>query len=197
MIKPKKRYIALIIIVLFALYGLFYIQKTTGVFYRIIYRDIINHYSNRFNIDPLLISAVMRKESSINPNAVSKKGAMGLMQLMPATAREIAQDLNVKNYTDDMLKKPELNVMLGSYYLYRLLRRYDNDLIMTLGAYNAGIGNIDVVRFMHTGEEVEIEDLPFEETRRYVKAILFTYNIYKGLEKIKQFPSNVVKELTN
>jgi soluble lytic murein transglycosylase len=83
--------------------------------------------------------------------------------------------------------------MLGSYYLRRLLNRYDNDLVLTLAAYNAGIGNIDIVRFVKTGEEVKVEDLPFNETRRYVTAIMFTYNVYKTLDKLKKLPAEIIE----
>jgi soluble lytic murein transglycosylase len=194
--KIKSKHIICFVIFCTLVYATLYLHKVTGIFYRIIYREQIAHYSNRFNLDPLLISAVMRKESSIKPNAVSKKGAIGLMQLMPATAKELAADLAINDYDDTKLKRPELNILLGSYYLRRLLNRYDNDLIMTLGAYNAGIGNIDVIRFVKTGEQVRVEDLPFEETRRYVKAILFTYSVYRVIDKVKGFPERVVERIT-
>ncbi|MDR1952467.1 MAG: lytic transglycosylase domain-containing protein [Elusimicrobiota bacterium] len=193
----KRKHIVWISVILFLICGGLYLHRITGIFYRVIYGDIIDSYSQRFNVDPLLVSAVMRKESSINPNAISKKGAVGLMQLMPITAREIALDLNIRDYNDEMLKIPKINVMFGTYYLKRLSKRYDNNLIMTLGAYNAGIGNIDVVRFINTGEDVEIKDLPFEETRRYVKSILLTYHFYKFLDDIKHLPSKISKELKN
>ena len=191
--KNKKTYIILLILFALALYGIWYIHRATGIFYGFIYADIIHRYGQRFNVDPLLIRAVMRKESGANPGAVSKKGAVGLMQLMPATAKQIADELQVKNYSDEMLKNPDVNVMMGSYYLHKLLLRYDNDLILALGAYNAGIGNIELMRFVNAGSDIKTDDLPFKETRRYVKSVIFTYRVYKALSKIKTFPAKTIK----
>ncbi|MDR2772770.1 MAG: lytic transglycosylase domain-containing protein [Elusimicrobiota bacterium] len=186
MMHIKGRYILCIIVVIVLTGGVLYLQRSTGIFYRVIYADIIDRYARRFKVDPLLVGAVMRKESSINPLAVSHKGAVGLMQLMPSTAQEIAIDLNIGNYNHEMLKDPAINVMFGTYYLRRLSIRYDNNLIMTLGAYNAGIGNIDVARFIKAGQDFEINDLPFEETQKYVASILLTYKFYKTIDNVEQ-----------
>lgn len=194
--KNKKKFIIAGAIIIIMFIGLFYLHKKTGIFYRLIYGDIINHYSDVMDLDPLLVSAVMRKESGVNHIAVSRKGAVGLMQIMPATGRELAANLRLHEWSDEKLKNPEANIMLGTYYLKRLMRRYDNDLVLALGAYNAGIGNIDVVRFVRSGEPVEIEHLPFNETRQYVKSVLFTYNLYKFLDKLKQIPLKLYKEIT-
>jgi soluble lytic murein transglycosylase len=191
--KNKKIYIILLILLVLAVYGIWHIHRITGIFYGFIYSDIIRHYGQRFNVDPFLISAVMRKESGANPLAVSKKGAVGLMQVMPSTAKQIAVELQMKNYDDEMLKNPDINVMMGSYYLSKLLLRYDNDLILALGAYNAGIGNIELMRFINAGSDITIEDLPFKETRKYVKNVIFTYRVYKTLSQIKAFPSKILK----
>ncbi|MDR2709336.1 MAG: lytic transglycosylase domain-containing protein [Elusimicrobiota bacterium] len=182
-------------VIFFIALAIIYVHEKTGIFYKIVYTDIVDHYAKVSNVDPLLIGAMVRKESSVNSEAVSRKGAIGLMQLMPPTAKELAQDLKIRNWSDEKLKNPEANVMLGTYYLQKLLKRYDNDLIMALGAYNAGIGNIDVVRFLKSGQEVEISDLPFKETRDYVRSILFTYRIYKFMDSIKKLPRVIYTEL--
>lgn len=96
--------------------------------------DIINRASERFGVEPQLIRAVIQTESSFRPNVVSPVGAQGLMQLMPATAR----DLGVANPFD-----PEQNVMGGTRYLRQLLDRFDGDLDRALAAYNWGMGNVE------------------------------------------------------
>jgi soluble lytic murein transglycosylase-like protein len=95
---------------------------------------IIDHASKSYNVDRNLITSVIKAESDFDPNCTSKKGAMGLMQLMPETAKE----LGVENPYD-----PYENVMAGTKYLKGLLKRYDNDTNSTLAAYNWGMGNLE------------------------------------------------------
>jgi soluble lytic murein transglycosylase len=91
----------------------------------------------RFDLDPVMILAVIHVESRFDPRAVSSKGAMGLMQIRPATAREVAGSLGIELTADDQLFDPELNILLGSGYLRYLVDRFD-DRDTALAAYNAG-----------------------------------------------------------
>jgi soluble lytic murein transglycosylase-like protein len=116
----------------------------------------IEQSAARHNLDPNLVRAVIKVESNFNPNAVSRKGAMGLMQLMPGTARQ----LNVKNPFD-----PEQNVDAGVRHLKRLFDNYGGDVRLTLAAYNAGEGAV-----------ARSAGVPhFAETRNYVKRITQMY----------------------
>jgi soluble lytic murein transglycosylase-like protein len=117
--------------------------------------EIIEDAARRYGVDPLLVRCVIRAESGFRPGSTSPRGAMGLMQLMPGTAR----DLGVRNAYD-----PEENVHAGTRYLKSLLDRYGGDLPRALAAYNWGMGNVD----RRPGR------LP-EETRRYVAGILQEY----------------------
>ena len=119
----------------------------------------IEQAAARHNVDPNLVRAVVKVESNFNPNAVSRKGAMGLMQLMPATARQ----LNVKNPFD-----PEQNVDAGVRHLKRLLESYGGDVKLTLAAYNAGAGAV-----------ARSAGVPhYAETQNYVRRITNLY--YRG-----------------
>jgi soluble lytic murein transglycosylase-like protein len=114
------------------------------------YHDLIAEHAKRNGVRPSLVRAVIQVESAFNPSAVSPKGAIGLMQLMPATAREFG----VHNAFN-----PSENVRAGVAYLRRLLDRYDNDETLALAAYNAGPGAVD-----HYGQSIP----PYRETRDYV-----------------------------
>jgi soluble lytic murein transglycosylase-like protein len=118
----------------------------------------IEEAAARHNVDPNLVRAVVKVESNFNPNAVSRKGAMGLMQLMPSTAKQ----LNVKNPFD-----PEQNVDAGVRHLKRLLESYGGDIRLTLAAYNAGAGAV-----------ARNSGVPhYAETQNYVRRIT---NLYYG-----------------
>jgi hypothetical protein len=121
------------------------------------YRQIIFSKSDRYRIEPLLISAVIKVESNWDPRAVSRKGAMGLMQLMPSTAKEMEVD-NPFN--------PEENIEGGLKYLRYLLNKFNGDLNLALAAYNAGPNRIQKYGGIP----------PITETQRYVKRILSLYN---------------------
>jgi|SRR5271157_3102403 len=126
-------------------------QKNDDIPHKDDINDIISSAAQRFSVDPDLIRGVIKAESNFNRNSTSHKGAMGLMQLMPQTAK----DLGVKDPYD-----PYENVMGGTHYLKGLLDRYDGDVDRALAAYNWGMGNVE----RHPGK------LP-KETRTYISRI--------------------------
>jgi len=101
----------------------------------------VDENARRFGIDPLTVLAIIEIESEFDPMAVSPRGAMGLMQLRADTARELAQDLGIPWFRDEVLLDPDLNILLGTFYLSRLNERF-GDLDAALAAFHAGPGRV-------------------------------------------------------
>ena len=138
--------------------------------------------SKRYGVDIDEIRAISRRESAFYRYATSGVGARGLMQLMPATAKETAQRNGLTYRNEKDLYQPELNVMLGSAYYKQLLKRYNNNRVLATAAYNAGPGNVS--RWLNASKGTFdamtfVEAIPFTETREYVQAVLSYRVIYQ------------------
>ena len=118
--------------------------------YPLEYENIVLGHAENYDLDPALIAAVIYRESSFDPDAVSESGAVGLMQLLPDTAEGIAELTGGTEFRLDDLYDPEINVRYGAFYLRRLLTKYDGDVELALAAYHAGQGNVD--SWLRTGE---------------------------------------------
>ena len=107
------------------------------------YTEIIKKWSRNYNEDPFLVAAIIMQESGYNPKAQSPVGAMGLMQIMPATAKGIASGVEYPNFTTDKLYDPEVSIQFGTWYIHVLKEKYGGNVTAALAAYNAGSGNAD------------------------------------------------------
>ncbi|MFO0727414.1 MAG: transglycosylase SLT domain-containing protein [Myxococcota bacterium] len=148
------------------------------------FEDEVKRASEAHGIDPLLVLSIMRTESVFQPGAKSPVGARGLMQLMPGTAKRIGQLAEGGKAHASRFVEPESNIWLGAWYLKQLLDRYDGQIALAAGAYNAGPGAMD--RWVENGRNMEldafIETVNYRETRQYIRRVLETYQIYRRLD---------------
>lgn len=165
--------------------GGFWPDDATGDYYRVSYprpfRDVVERAARESRVDPLLLFALMREESAFNPSAESHANAIGLMQLILPTAREMAKTLHL-TATPETLRRPEVNVRLGAAYISRLLRRFHNPLLAIPG-YNAGGGAIGSWLKAHPDVPVDafVEEIGAEETRNYARKVFESYAAYRLL----------------
>lgn len=106
------------------------------------YRELVKYYAEKNGLDWLLVSSIIYHESKFRYLAESKKGARGLMQIMPKTGFEIAKKMGLKDFSSDYLFRPRINIEIGCFYFNGLLREFNNDIRLALAAYNAGKGSV-------------------------------------------------------
>ena len=134
-------------------------------------------------VDPYLIAAIIREESQYDVKAVSRVGAIGLMQVMPATANTVAQRVGLPAVGREDLFDQETNIRIGVRYVEQLLEQFSGNLVYTIASYNAGplaVGNW-ISQYRGQGQDEFVELIPYQETRQYVKRVLRTYREYVRL----------------
>jgi soluble lytic murein transglycosylase len=159
-------------------------KRLLRVLYPFPYRELVTREASEREIDPIFLAALIRQESAFTPRIHSPAGAIGLMQVMPATGRELARSQGIRGFTAASLETAEINLHLGTRFLVDMERRYsDGKLPLVLSAYNAGPTRArrwrqlpefaDPLRFT--------ERIPFDETRGYVKNITRNIGVYQFL----------------
>ncbi|MEK2644821.1 lytic transglycosylase domain-containing protein [Bdellovibrio sp. BCCA] len=159
--------------------------------------DIIADASQKSGIPQEFIFSIIRQESAFNPEARSPVDAFGLMQLLPSVAKQLAKQ-NSLPYSEALdLFKPEINIPLGAFELKTLMKKYNNQFILAVSGYNANDGAIrGWLKTRYRDDSVEfIEEVPYEETRAYIKLVMRNYVFYQRLlspEKSTQFPEELL-----
>jgi len=140
--------------------------------YPVPHQDVLTAAARQWNLDPALVYSIIRQESRFMPEARSRVGATGLMQLMPATAKWVARQIPVQPYNPAMLRQPDTNIQMGTYYFRRVLDDLGHTTL-AVAAYNAGPGRARRWRDERALEgAIYVETIPFSETRDYVKKVL-------------------------
>ena len=141
------------------------------IWYPLRYSTIVRAHAHNYDLNPALLAAVIDEESKFRADAKSSAGAVGLMQLLPVTAKGIAIHTGGSKFVTSDLYDPEINVRYGAWYLHHLLQKYGDERL-ALAAYNAGQQNVDSWR-------AEGKDIQFPETRAYVDKVERLKGIYR------------------
>lgn len=157
--------------------------KWITIFYPQPHRDIVVSEAYRNQVDPYLVFAIIRAESKYQTSAQSSAGARGLMQIMPETARWIAEQQGIEALDTDDLHDPDLNIQLGCWYLADLTRQFDGQIPLVIAAYNAGRGKVQewVADQLWDGSPENLDKIPYPETRDYVRNVLKNYQAYRAI----------------
>ena len=159
------------------------------------FRRAVESPSVRRSLPPAAVYAVIRQESAFMSDARSSAGALGLMQIMPRTGREIARAMGRRLRNRNELLVPRLNVEMGTHYLRSLLREVDGHIVLATASYNAGPHRVR--RWLPAQGEVEaavwIDSIPFTETRRYVRRVLAYHAIYE--HRLGQRPTRLSERM--
>jgi soluble lytic murein transglycosylase len=153
-----------------------YLQHTepawwARIWYPLRYSTIVRAHAHNYDLNPALLAAVIDEESKFRADAKSSAGAVGLMQLLPDTAKGIAIHTGGSKFVTSDLYNPEINVRYGAWYLHHLIQKYGDERL-ALAAYNAGQQNVDSWR-------AEGKDIQFPETRAYVDKVERLKGIYR------------------
>lgn len=180
--KHKKGLFLLIVVVFLLLFSTWWGIRT--FVYPLKHFDIIKQESAKNQIDPYLVSAIIKAESGFNKDVTSPKQAKGLMQMMDSTAEEMTEDLDI-DLTKDNIYDEKINIALGCKYLSSLITKYHGNYYLAIVAYNAGMGNLD--NWIKEGtvsedlDQVANSNIPFPETKNYLKKVIHFYQVYRML----------------
>ena len=152
-------------------------------FYVYPYHDTVMKYAEIYHVDSNLTAAVIKSESKFKHTALSHRGAVGRMQLMPDTAEWIAGQIGDKSYNVESLHEPDRNIRYGTWYLAELQREFKGNDVLALAAYNAGRGNVkawmDENNWSYSFHDIDA--IPYKETRDYVRQVIGDRKKYREL----------------
>lgn len=173
----------MVLLIFFAAAAAVSVLLVTRVLYPLPYRDIIVGSAAVHDLDPFLVTAVIREESRFREDAVSPKGARGLMQLMPVTGQWVAERMGMEEFGEEDLHDPQINILMGCWYLSHLLESFDGSVPLAVAAYNRGATRVRtwLAEGIWSGCPSELDDVPTEETRVYLQRVLRSRTVYRWL----------------
>jgi soluble lytic murein transglycosylase len=183
----------LVLVTLALVWGVLSLSKPAW-FLRIVYplshADAIRAAARKNHLDPALVAAVIYQESRFRDDVSSHQGAVGLMQVLPSTAKDIARTTGGTGFVVSDLTDARVNILYGCYYLRQLLDHYRGSETAAVAAYNAGQSNVDAW-LTTTGGKLTPQAIPFSETRDYVVHVLALRKLYRKAYDTKLGPARV------
>ena len=156
------------------------LARLRKLLYPLHYEKYVEKYSKQYNVESALIYAMILEESRYRSDAISWAGAIGLMQIMPATGRELARQLNIRRFRTSMLKIPEINIRMGTKYIGYLNSIFEGNAMLVSGAYNGGPGRMS--RWLESKKIKDIDEfvekITIRETRLHIKKVINSYDNY-------------------
>lgn len=169
------------------------LEKLHRKLYPRYYADTVQKYAKLYDVDTFLIAAMILEESRYNAEAVSWAGAIGLMQIMPATGAELAHQLKIRRFRTSMLKQPDVNIQMGTKYIGYLNSLFDDNMMLVTGAYNGGPGRMR--RWVASKNIADIDEfvekIRIRETRLHIKKVIDSYDNYVEIYKNASEPPAV------
>mgnify|MGYP003601324802 CR=1 FL=1 len=168
-------------------FGFFFMTQREDVqksyIYPYPYRAATEMYAALYGVDSSLVASVIMSESKFKNDVHSHRGAIGLMQLMPETARWVAGQLEEQDFNLEQLHDPDTNIRYGTWYLSSLKKEFAGNEVLMLAAYNAGRGNVHewMDTYGWTMDFSAVEEIPYEETKAYVASVLKNKKKYETL----------------
>lgn len=163
----------------------FFLQRDRLIklFYPIEYEEAVARYSEQYDLDASLVFGIIKVESKFDSSAVSRKGAIGLMQIMPDTGWWIAERMELDGFEEEDLYDYETNIKMGSWYIKSLVDEFGGNIETALAAYNGGLGNVKKWlsddRYSQDGQN--LSEIPFKETSDYVEKVMSARDVYRDI----------------
>jgi soluble lytic murein transglycosylase len=161
---------------------------------------VIEQYAKDYDVEIPLVLAIIREESKFDQNAISWAGAIGLMQIIPATGRKIAINMGLTDFDPCMMFDYRTNIRFGMWYLAKLMKHFKGFIPFAVAAYNAGERKVDIwiKRLSRLRLDEFLEQIPFRQTRFYVKRVLKSYGLYRMIQfnEPNPFPTNLSMDIT-
>ena len=181
--KKHNRFKYILVLALLLAATVLVLDNASRVMFPVKYREYVEIYSEKYNVDPYLVLAIIKVESKFDADAVSPKNARGLMQISLKTGQWGAEVLKLDGYDGNSLYDPETNISIGCWYPNVLAGEFDGNIDLMLAAYNGGSGNVREwlknKEYSSTGKS--LDRVPFKETGNYVKKVINYRSVYKKL----------------
>ncbi|WP_245590377.1 lytic transglycosylase domain-containing protein [Aneurinibacillus terranovensis] len=176
----RKRLFFIVLLVIFLLLDSRVIWKAM---YPVYFKQQIFSSASRYHVDPYLVMAIIQIESKFDQRRVSRKGAVGLMQLMPSTAKWVIKQANFSSMAEEYLDEPDTNISIGTWYISYLYDMFDRNSYAVIAAYNAGPGNVKrwIAQGVWDGRGDTISNIPFGETRHYIQRVEYYKERYSKI----------------